>query len=139
MLKKTKKELILDKIKFLEELGTIRSRELDKNKTKWEVSLYNTLTKLGFKFKFQVPVVVNKEKAPQLFILDFVISPYNLIIEADGKQYHSSKKAVSLDNRRTKLLRKEGYQVLRFWNTQISSLKESEILAIITQRLLKPA
>jgi len=135
--KKTKKQQIQDKILFLENLGLQYAKNLNKNKTKWEITLYNILKEAGYNFDFQRPVVVNKLKSPQLFILDFVLIPFNLIIEVDGKQYHSSSKDVKSDNRRTKLLRAEGYEILRFWNSQLTNYTKDQILDIIAKRIIK--
>lgn len=134
--KKTKKEQLTDKIAFLENIGKINAKNLSKNRTPWESKLYNILKDLHYKFEFQVPVIVNKLKAPQLFILDFYLKEFNLIIEVDGKQYHSNSKDVKSDNRRTKLLKKEGFDILRFWNSQITRYSKEEIQAIISQRIL---
>ena len=136
-MKKTKKQQIQDKILFLENLGLQYAKNLNKNKTKWEITLYNILKEAGYNFDFQRPVVVNKLKSPQLFILDFVLIPFNLIIEVDSKQHHSSSKDVKSDNRRTKLLRAEGYQILRFWNRQLDNYTKNQILDIIAKRIIK--
>lgn len=136
MKKKTKKQLLQEKIIFLEDLGLQYAKDLDKNKTKWEITLYNILKEAGYNFDFQRPVVVNKLKSPQLFILDFVLIPFNLIIEVDGKQHHSSSKDVKSDNRRTKLLKQEGYQILRFWNSQLTNYTKNQILDIIAKRII---
>tara|TARA_R110000868_G_scaffold1729_5_gene13932 strand:+ start:25154 stop:25594 length:441 start_codon:yes stop_codon:yes gene_type:complete len=133
--KKTKKEQLEDKIIFLENLGGVYAKRLIKNRTTWESSLYQTLKDLHYKFEFQVPLVVNKTKKPQLFILDFLLTDYNLILEADGAKYHTSKKDVSSDNKRTKLLRKEGYDILRLFNKQISTFSKELVQQIIQQKL----
>lgn len=133
--RKTKKEQLEDKIVFLENLGKVYAKRLISNKTKWEISLYNTLKDLHYNFEFQVPVIVNKTKNPQLFILDFLLTDYNLVLEADGVKYHSSKKDVANDIRRTKLLRKEGYDILRLFNKQISVFSKELIQQIIQQKL----
>jgi very-short-patch-repair endonuclease len=137
MKKKTKKQLLQEKIEFLEALGIQYAKDLNKNKTKWEISLMNTLKELNYPFQFQVPIVVNKLKAPQLFILDFVLSPFNLVIEVDGKSTHGSKSQIKSDNRRTKLLRAEGYEILRFWNSQLTNYTKDQILDIIAKRIIK--
>lgn len=134
--KKTKKEQLQDKIAFLENIGKINAKNLSKNRTTWETKLYNTLKDLHYKFEFQVPVIVNKLKAPQLFILDFYLKEFNLVIEVDSKQFHSNPKDIKSDNRRTKLLKKEGFDILRFWNSQITRYSKEEIQAIISQRIL---
>jgi len=136
-MKKTKKQQIQDKIIFLQDLGLQYAKDLNKNKTKWEIILYNILKEAGYNFDFQRPVVVNKLKSPQLFILDFVLIPFNLIIEVDSKQHHSSSKDVKSDNRRTKLLKQEGYNVLRFWNNQLTNYTKNQILDIISKRIIK--
>jgi very-short-patch-repair endonuclease len=134
-MKKTKKQQIQDKIVFLQDLGLQYAKDLNKNKTKWEIILYNILKEANYNFDFQRPVVVNKLKSPQLFILDFVLIPFNLIIEVDSKQHHSSSKDVKSDNRRTKLLKQEGYNVLRFWNNQLTNYTKNQILDIIAKRI----
>lgn len=136
-MKKTKKQQTQEKITFLENLGLQYAKDLDKNKTKWEIILYNILKEAGYNFDFQRPIVVNKLKSPQLFILDFVLIPFNLIIEVDGKSCHSSKVQVKSDNRRTKLLRAEGYEILRFWNSQLTNYTKDQILDIIAKRIIK--
>ena len=136
-MKKTKKQQIQDKILYLENLGLQYAKDLNKNKTKWEIILYNILKEANYNFDFQRPVIVNKLKSPQLFILDFVLIPFNLIIEVDSKQWHSSSKDVKSDNRRTKLLKQEGYNVLRFWNNQLTNYTKNQILDIISKRIIK--
>ena len=135
-MKKTKKQQVQDKILFLENLGLQYAKDLNKNRTKWEIILYNILKEAGYNFDFQRPVVVNRLKSPQLFILDFVLIPFNLIIEVDSKQWHSSSKDVKSDNRRTKLLRVEGYEILRFWNRQLDNYTKNQILDIIAKRII---
>jgi len=134
-MRKTKKQQIQNKILFLENLGLQYAKDLNKNKTKWEIILYNILKEAGYNFDFQRPVVVNKLKSPQLFILDFVLIPFNLIIEVDSKQHHSSSKDVKSDNRRTKLLKQEGYTVMRLSNSQVERYSVSTINDIIQTRI----
>lgn len=136
-MKKTKKQQIQDKILFLENLGLQYAKDLNKNKTKWEIILYSILKEANYNFDFQRPVVVNKLKSPQLFILDFVLIPFNLILEVDGKSTHGTKAQIKSDNRRTKLLKQEGYEILRFWNSQLTNYTKNQILDIISKRIIK--
>ena len=136
-MKKTKKQQVQDKILFLENLGLQYAKDLNKNRTKWEIILYNILKETGYNFDFQLPVVVNKLKSPQLFILDFVLIPFNLVIEVDGKSTHGAKAQIKSDNRRTKLLKQEGYEILRFWNSQLTNYTKNQILDIIAKRIIK--
>ena len=50
------------------------------------------------------------------FIADFCCLEHRLIIELDGGQHASQ---VKRDEARTDFLRKEGYQVLRFWDHEV--------------------
>ena len=136
-MKKTKKQQIQDKTVFLQDLGLQYAKDLNKNRTKWEIILYNILKEAGYNFDFQRPVVVNKLKSPQLFILDFVLIPFNLVIEVDGKSTHGTKAQIKSDNRRTKLLKQEGYEILRFWNSQLTNYTKNQILDIIAKRIIK--
>ena len=135
-MKKTKKQQIQDKIIFLQDLGLQYAKDLNKNKTKWEIILYNIVKEAGYNFDFQRPVVVNRLKSPQLFILDFVLIPFNLVIEVDGKSTHGTKAQIKSDNRRTKLLKQEGYEILRFWNSQLTNYTKNQILDIIAKRII---
>lgn len=132
--RKTKKEQIEDKIIFLKNLGKEYSKKNRNNANKWESSLFNTLSELHYKFKFQVPYIVNKTKNPQLFILDFLLTDYNIILEADGKQ-HYTKENIKKDNKRSKFLKKEGFHILRLSNKQISSFTRSDIDQIIKTKI----
>jgi len=133
-IKKTKKEQIEDKIIFLENLGKDYSKKNRNTATFWESSLFNTLSELHYKFKFQVPYIVNKTKNPQLFILDFLLLEYNIILEADGKQ-HYTKENLKKDNKRSKFLKKEGFHIIRLSNRQISSFTRSDIDQIIKTKI----
>jgi len=133
--KKTKKELLQDKLLFLENLGKTYSKRLKNNATAWESTLFNTLSDLHYKFKFQVPHIVNKDKNPQLFILDFLLTDYNIIIEVDSIKHHTSSKDVKNDNKRTRFLRKEGFHIIRLFNRQINTLTKDQINQIIQTRI----
>lgn len=123
------------KIKFLEDLGKKYSKDLVNNRTVWEKIMYIFLKDLHYKFKFQEPVVVNKDKDPKLYILDFVLTDYNLIIEIDGKSTHTSKEQIKADNYRSKLLKQEGYYILRLFNRQVSTYTKDQVDQIIKTRL----
>lgn len=133
--KKTKEEKLASKIKMLENLGKQYSGELIAKQTTWEKILYTYLKDLHYKFKFQVPVVVNKTVKPKLFILDFLLTDYNLIIEADSVKHHTSKSDVKSDNYRSKLLKKEGYYILRLTNKQVSLYSKEDVNDIIQTKI----
>jgi very-short-patch-repair endonuclease len=73
----------------------------------------------GFRFRRQHPV--------RGFILDFACTKHRLAVEADGSQHAYSPS----DERRTAILEKEGWRVLRVWNNDIFANTESVVEAIL--------
>lgn len=123
-----KKQKSLDGLNaFLKE----RAKELFKNKTKWETSLYTTLKDLHYKFKFQEPIVT---KNNVLYIVDFLLEG-NLCIELDGSQ-HLTKEGRKKDNLRTRRLKKEGFHLIRLMNSQISKYSSQDIDNIIKSKIM---
>mgnify|MGYP001994640938 CR=1 FL=1 len=102
-----------------------RARELRKNSTDTEKHLWYFLRakRFGYKFKRQVPV--------GRFIVDFVCLEKRLIIELDGSQHQVNQ---TYDAERTAELNRAGFQVLRFWNTEIL-LEIDSVLEVIRQAL----
>jgi len=68
----------------------------------------------GLKFVRQYPI------GP--FIADFVCRELMLVVELDGSQHRETE--AEYDRRRTAVLNREGFAVLRFWNSEV--LKELE-------------
>ena len=79
----------------------------------------------GRKFRRQHPF--------ENYILDFVCLEEKLVIEVDGSQHFEQ---TNKDEVRTKILKKAGFRVMRFWNNQVmnefESVKESIFLALKT-------
>jgi very-short-patch-repair endonuclease len=91
--------------------NTTRSRQLRKNLTDAERTLWNILRKRqlsGCKFRRQVPI--------GSYIVDFVCLENKLVIEVDGGQHTELE---SYDAGRTAWLEREGFRVIRFWNNQV--------------------
>lgn len=125
-----KKQKSLDGLNaFLKE----KAKELSKNKTKWETSLYTTLKDLHYKFKFQVPVICAEKHG---YILDFLLTDYNLVIEVDSVKYHTSPQQRKKDNLRTRRLKKEGFHLIRLMNSQISKYSAQDIDNIIKSKIM---
>jgi very-short-patch-repair endonuclease len=120
---------------FLLKQGEIFSQQLTLNATEWEKILINTLNTLGYNYKFQVPIVVPITKSYKLYILDFLLTDYNIFIEADGKACHTSKEQIKSDNLRTKRLSKLGYVPLRLTNKQIQTFTNKQIDEILKIRI----
>ena len=87
---------------------TKRARELRRDQTDAEWKLWSRLRNRqlsGYKFRRQFAV--------GKYIVDFVCLERRLVIELDGGQ-HSEQEAY--DERGTKFLAAEGFEVLRIWN-----------------------
>ncbi len=98
------------------------ARRLRREQTEWEHSLWERLRRRqldGFKFRRQHPI------GP--FFADFFCPEARLIVEIDGSQHADE---LARDNSRTDLLRDAGYDVLRFWNHEISSDIDSVVQRI---------
>lgn len=87
------------------------ARSLRKRMTKAETILWSVLRGRrfdGYKFRRQVPI--------DWFIVDFLCSQQQLIIEIDGSIHDMQK---GYDNDREQEIRKRGYRILRFTNDDI--------------------
>jgi very-short-patch-repair endonuclease len=73
----------------------------------------------GAKFRRQQPI------GP--YIADFVCQSSRLIVEADGSQHDEN----SHDGQRDAWLRAKGYQILRFWNSDILTNIDGVLTAIL--------
>ncbi len=98
-----------------------RAKKMRANPTKAEEVLWDKLRnkKLGIKFRQQH--IINK------FIVDFCSIEKALIIEVDGQIHENQKEA---DDNRTKILKKEGYRVIRFTNDEIYNDVDTIVLKI---------
>ena len=88
-----------------------RARTLRKSLTDVENKLWSQLRGRqvsGVKFRRQHPI------GP--FIVDFCCVERGLVVELDGSQ-HAERNAA--DERRTRLIERSGYRVLRFWDSEV--------------------
>lgn len=94
-------------------MSTNRARELRANMTPMEVRLWKRLKALrseGLHFRRQAPF--------RGYYLDFVCFSRRLVIELDGG-HHSDGPQEAHDAVRDTILKREGFEVLRFWNRQV--------------------
>lgn len=131
-----KKEKAEQLKEFLIVQGEIFSKQLIRDATEYEKILMRQLIDLDYNFQFQVPIVVPVGKSYKLYILDFLLTDYNIFIEADGKAWHSSKEQIKKDNLRTKHLQKQGLHPLRLSNKQIMVFNKNQIADILKQKIL---
>ena len=91
-----------------------RARELRTHPTDAERRLWHTLRHrqfAGHKFRRQAPLGA--------YIVDFVCFERRLVVEVDGAQHLEQQRAQ--DIARDEWLGRQGFRVLRFWNSQILS------------------
>jgi very-short-patch-repair endonuclease len=88
------------------------------NPTEVEKRIWSILRAKRFAgFKFRRQTIVGS------YIVDFVNFEHRLIIEADGSQHADNK----YDERRDAYLKRQGFDILRFWNND--ALKETDVVA----------
>jgi very-short-patch-repair endonuclease len=93
--------------------STSFSRNLRQKQTVAESDLWKRLKSKqleGIKFRRQQPI------GP--YIVDFVSFERKIVVEVDGGQ-HNDKERMEKDEKRTRWLEGEGFQVLRFWNNDV--------------------
>jgi very-short-patch-repair endonuclease len=94
------------------------ARRLRVSQTDAETKLWRLLRGrrfVGFKFRRQVPF--------RNYILDFVCFEARLVVEIDGSQHAESKS----DAIRDAMLRREGFQIKRYWNVDV--LRQPNVVA----------
>jgi very-short-patch-repair endonuclease len=99
-----------------------RARKLRKETTPAERLLWNVLRNssfAGLKFRRQHPV--------GFYVADFCCQQKKLIIELDGDSHDFSEQK---DRTRTEALNREGYQVIRFSNTDVLDNLEGVLMMI---------
>ena len=107
------------------------ARSLRATATEAERRMWNRLRNkqiAGLKFRRQHPVMG--------YILDFACEQIKLAIELDGGQ-HNEPDALEKDARRTELLGKAGWRVLRFWNNEVLENIDG-VFTIIFEAVKKP-
>ena len=94
-------------------MSVLRARELRKSLTPQEARLWvrlRALRALGFRIRRQAPF--------RGYYLDFVCFERRVVMEVDGSQ-HGREEGRARDEVRDAVLRREGFEVLRFWNREV--------------------
>lgn len=89
--------------------------------TKIEIALYNYL-------ELQNIIFEKQKKVGGGFIVDAYIPHLNLVIEADGKYWHSTLRGLETDKRKNEYLINNGYNLLRLSEDIIKSNEFKQIL-----------
>ncbi len=82
------------------------------HKTDIEKEMKNELTKQGIEFVEEYPI-----RCKFGYIADFFIPSKNLIVECDGEPFH--KRGNSRDRKRDAVLKKMGFNIIRFRGKEI--------------------
>jgi very-short-patch-repair endonuclease len=103
-----------------------RARVLRSNMTRAEIILWSRLRSKkidGYKFRRQQPIFD--------YVVDFYCDELKLIIEIDGEIHSLSEKA-GYDSKRDKLLKINGYHIIRLSNLEVETALDSTINKIIS-------
>lgn len=106
------------------------AKELRNNSTDAERHLWRYLRSSqleGAKFRRQQPI--------EAYIVDFVSFDKRIVVELDGGQHAEN---MEYDGQRDACLRRNGFEVLRFWNNEVFENIEG-VLEVIRQRCLEEA
>ena len=85
--------------------------ERDRCESPIEIALYDAMVYYGLEPKCQYRI--------GKYRVDFAFPKYRLVVEADGKEYHSGRRAKWYDTRRENWLRSQAWDVLRFTGSEI--------------------
>src|SRR5262249_49415173 len=100
-------------------------KRLRKASTDAERRLWSHLRSAQFGYKFR------RQHEIAGYIVDFVCMDKRLIVELDGSQHLDQ---IAYDEKRTDVLRRLGFRVLRFWNNDVLP-DASGVLAAIAAKL----
>lgn len=116
--------LAMDRKTYATAIDIDHAKSLRANITEAERRVWNRLRNRqiqNLKFRRQHPVMG--------YILDFACEEVKLAIELDGGQHNDPEK-LATDAKRTELLGKAGWQVLRFWNNEVMDNIDEVFMAI---------
>ena len=97
-------------------------KQLVSRATKSELAFKKFLDNQMVAYQFQKVIWVSVDCEQKFYIADFFFKRYNLIVELDGG-YHYTDEQKKADDIRTTHLRRSGYFVLRFDNSETDDSK----------------
>ncbi|MBI1884165.1 MAG: endonuclease domain-containing protein [Chlamydiae bacterium] len=100
-----------------------RARKLRHHLTEAEKYLWYSLQACQLGVKFRRQAVIGR------YIVDFACFERKLIIEVDGGQHAQNQD----DKERDEGLRKEGFEILRFWNHEVLKNRNGTLERIVEQ------
>lgn len=109
-------------------LGTARQGlEMERNKvylTALEKQVADFLDKRGIEYISQYPLRLG-------YVADFALIDKRIIIEVDGKRWHSGKKKQKKDRFRDYMVKRAGWEVIRIKEEEMSNLEN--LLSFLNQ------
>ena len=99
----------------------VKMRGLRKNPTDAEQKLWYHLRRRNLGYRFQRSYTIEG------FIADFRCHERRLVVEVDGGQHADN---VAYDERRSAKMGKDGYRVIRLWNTDVLTNPDGVLEAI---------
>lgn len=108
------------------QITVVFSRNLRKLQT-------NTEKRLWFRLKNRKlhGVKFRRQQRIGRYIVDFINFENKLIVELDGYA-HRGEEAKLKDQKRTEWLEKEGYRIIRFWNSEVDENMDEALAQILT-------
>ena len=101
---------------------TRRARELRNNPTPAELAVWHRIARYRPAFTRQLVV------AP--FIIDLACRKAKLGVELDGSQHAAQ---IEADDRRTALLARKGWRIIRLWNSEVLANPDGAVLHILAE------
>ncbi|MGH8678979.1 MAG: endonuclease domain-containing protein [Burkholderiales bacterium] len=97
----------------------LRTTQTDSEALLWQRLRNRQLS--GYKFR--------RQHSFPPYVVDFFCIEKRLILEIDGGQHAMNREA---DERRPHFLKNQGFEVIRFWNTEVLQTTETVIERILT-------
>lgn len=100
--------------------------------------IFDSMIQKGYSFAENYIVnelQLSKEVSERQYVIgnyfaDFYFPKYNVVLEVDGKEYHSSNKQILYDKKRNEFMNKKGFTVLRV-TASMAEHNPSGIISII--------
>lgn len=107
-----------------------KATHMSLNPTHVEKFVFYVLSTLKKTFQFQRVITVEES----IYIVDFYLPQYNLVLEVDGKHWHSSPEQKERDAAKDRSLQSAGFNVIRVWERDVSINRIDELLCQIQKQ-----
>ena len=110
-------------MRWRDRLRSVQYRMKNEQQTKYARELRKNMTaeerKLWYQFLRDYPVRIMRQRPIDRFIVDFYCARAKLVIELDGSQHYETA-GHSCDKERDRVLRANGFEVLRIPNNEVN-------------------